>query len=379
MKQPSEHLLNEKVEQEIIKLASSFPHIRHDYDDCGLIHPSTSALEVIILDIENPNFTAVPKKQYLDAFLSMQVKDTGNVSYQQFFTDLNSFLSQQGIGIRKAETTFIKQGFPYSLLALTYSNDKAGDNKIIKPETALLGTIDAYVSQSHFLLERNPVQSGFYAACAAISDIGASGGIPIALTTTIVNGNDRRYVEGFCQGIAEAVNFNAIPVSETREFFSYYPFGEMAVVFTVIGSVDNKKHMTLKGLEEWMSLYVAGSVGGAAALNYDNTKAVLMQNLDPAFRKTVRDAITQPALCNDVSDGVEKSLGNFLRYAQGLSLEVSEAALCKAAYNNSVTLDNIKYGGDDYSLVIATHSDLEKIEGVTKVGVVRKGEGKIRH
>lgn len=77
--------------------------------------------------------------------------------------------------------------------------------------------------------------------------------------------------------------------------------------------------------------------------------------------------------------GLEKSLGNLLRYAEGLSLEISEAALFKAAYNNTVTLDNIKYGGDDYSLVIAIHSDLEKIKGVTKICIVKKGREGIRY
>lgn len=365
--QTPKHLAREAEEQRIIAAARDFSSLKHDYDDCGSIH--ASSLETRIIDVENLsalNFFNTGRT-YRDAFLSLQAVEDRD--YNDFFSALDGYLQRRSTQLRKAETVFLNSGKPYAFLALTYGENFEG-----------VGTIDTYVGNSHYLLSQDASTSGFYSACASISDIGANGAEPTSLHLCMINVPSSRYRDRFLEGVIEASNYCGITdnVHFSEEVKS--SSSDMVAVFTVSGTLIGEKQTTLTGLSDGMNLYIAGKVGGAALHNYQPVpRDQLKYNLNPDSRREVILSLSYPSLVNDVSDGVEKSLFNLLRYTEHLSLEVSESALLKAAYNNAVTLDHIKYGGDDYSLVIATHSDLEKIKGVTKIGVVKSGEQGVKY
>jgi len=383
-----EHISSEEAEQEIINAANGLPMLKHDYDDCGRLHHSANDVETFIIPLGSQKTSellkTMPKERYFDAFISLQANrphgGAGNQSkeYLPFFKSIDEFLARRQIAFCKGETTFIS-GKPYAVLALTRNEqNKALLATVGTKNNALIGTIDSYVEGRHFRRTNNTTNPGFYAASAAISDIGANGGTPLELHLNLINASRKKRAE-FIKGAEEAAKFNRIrrlQIDETRN----PELGEFCAAFTIIGEVPEQKEMTLKGLEEGMRVYLAGRAGISKANDYFMIKEHLEYNLSPAFRQSVFDNISSKALCNDVSDGVDKSLRNLLRHSTGLDIIVDDCELMKTGYNPFrvyVTLDDIKYGGDDYCLIIATNSELERVPGVQEIGRVERGEGRV--
>jgi thiamine monophosphate kinase len=380
-----EHVASEAYEQEIIALASGFPALRHPFDDCGHIDESFCGLEKFLVRFDRPKeLRRITKGNFKDALVSVQLnRSMAPQEYIDFFRRLNGFMFERKLNMSKANTTFTS-GKPYALIALTqdcYRPDKMHFDK----NSFLLGTMDTYVEGRHFLNEKRDekiASPGFYAACAACSDIGANGGVCNYLDITLINpGIDR---SGFLEQAREAADFMMVPkvIDDYFDVDELKELGEFTAAFTVIGKVKKEKEMTLEGLEDGMGIYLAGRAGVSGAAGYSIPKEHLMHNLDPRFRQEVFNSMKDKSLCNDVSDGVDKCLKNLLRNNAGFDLNIGNAALLLTGENPfgiKVGLDDIKFGGDDYSLIIATHSDLGKIEGVRKIGVAVKGEGRINY
>jgi thiamine monophosphate kinase len=380
-----EHIASEEYEQEIIALANSFPALRHPFDDCGHVDESFCGLEKFLVRFDNPeDLSEITKGNFKDALVSVQLnKSIAPQNYSDFFSRLNDFVFERKLNMSKGNTTFTS-GKPYALIALTHGRYKPSRIHFDK-SFVILGTIDTYVEGRHFLNEASDgciAPPGFYAACAACSDIGANGGEVDYMDITLVNpGMDR---SGFLEQANEAADFLLVPkvVTDYLDADELGELGEFAAAFTVIGKVKRDMEMTLDGLEEGMGIYVAGRAGVSGAAGYAMPKEHLMHNLDPRFRKEVFNSIKHKALCNDVSDGVHKSLKNLLRNNPGLDLNINNSELLLTGENPfsiKVNLEDIKYGGDDYSLVIAAHSDFGKIEGVRRIGTAVKGEGRINY
>jgi len=370
------HLWSEDYEQEIIRLANSFPGLRHSFDDCGYLSNEFSDLERRVVPVANPGvLEEFGEAGYHDALLSVQLnKNISPSSYKEFFSQLNEFMIKKNISMSKGNTTFVK-GEPYAVLALTKKNRMM--SLPVGKDEVLLGTIDAYVEDRHFRKSGNATNPGFYSVCAAVSDIGANGGAPVKLDLFFINPNIR--FDDFLEGVSDAAEFLRVnQVTKTLEEDS--KLGEFAAIISVIGRVAREKEMTLQGLEECMKVYVAGRAGVSRAADYYTPKKHLMHNLDPDFRQSVFSGIKSKALCNDVSDGLDKGLRNLLRYNKTLDMRIDNSKLISTGDNPfglKVSLDNIKFGGDDYCLVIATHSELDKIEGVTRIGEAVKGRGNV--
>ena len=382
MSAKNEHVWSEDYEQEIIRLANSFPGLKHSFDDCGRIHASFCGIERFLIPVDKPDaFSEIPNEKFLNAMISAQLnKNIPPADYKNFLSRLNDFLLERKLSISKGNTTFVN-GKPYAVLVLTRGCEWE-KKKLVDQDCVLLGTIDAYVEGRHFRKEENATPPGFYAACAAASDIGANGGSILYLDLTLVNPGEK--AADFMEEVFEAAEFFKVP-RVTNGLFDDYELaelGEFTALISVIGKVQKKKEMTLQGLEEGMSVYVAGRAGISRAADYYVPKEHLMYNLNPEFRQKVFKAIKSKAVCNDVSDGVDKSLNNLLRYNTGLDINIDSSKLMLAANNPfglKVTVDDILYGGDDYSLVIATKSELKSIEGVVRIGEVIRGNKKINY
>lgn len=132
-----------------------------------------------------------------------------------------------------------------------------------------------------------------------------------------------------------------------------------------------------------MKIYVLGAVGGASYFNYDIPIEYLKYNLDPNIRKNIFEILKGDGLVNDISDGLDKSLYNLLYYEKNLDILIFEKKLWNLLPNKfkapeiPLNLNHIKYGGDDYSLIIATFHPLNNIPKVTEIGFVDKGSGKV--
>lgn len=248
------HLSTETIEKNVIILANKFSNIKHDYDDCGDINFKVNSLDFILINNDNVYQKILPKN-YLNAFISLQISLQEEFEYQNFFNSLNEFLKKYNIKISKGETTFLNNGKTYGVLVLGYYDNKK--NYLCKPEFNLIGTIDTYVLERHFSLEKDPIKSAFYTTLASISDIGACGGTPLYLKVKFINPitnknnqNHLHYKEIFIKGIKKACRFIGINNYEFTEDHIDKDLGKMVVVFVVIGSVSKKQKLTLKGLKK---------------------------------------------------------------------------------------------------------------------------------
>jgi thiamine monophosphate kinase len=378
-----DHKKTDALERRIIEMAQRYPGLRHEFGDCGVLDPVAKGIEHIVVPLtKRSHFGASLDLEhtglFTNAFLSLQInpKEYAPELFEKvlssFYSSLERNLEKHQVSLCKADTTFLPTGTSYAVVQYAYTERLASISSLQR-----IGTIDAYVQGRHFDLRDDPFYSGYYAACAAISDIGANGGkatdLEIVLMDYVPNDD---YIFPFCEGIQSAADYCGIKKEIQSHTSQVNEANPMAVILTVLGSVPFDRRMSLLGLEEGMNLYIAGFVGGSSAVDYHIEPCHLAQNLHPSFRKALFEKVSHPALCSDVSDGVDTSLKNLLRNATGLSLQVSTSALMRAAYNQRVTLDNIKTGGDDYALVLATHADLQ-MQNVIKVGEVTKGKKEI--
>jgi thiamine monophosphate kinase len=366
------HVATEKLEQEVIAFANSLPGLKHEFGDCGHLDNNVSGIEHhILFGNVDEIISGLKADHYANCMLSLQMNRNSS-EFKSMLQSISAMLEKHAIPVAKADTTFVS-GKDYALIAFTHKGKSRRIN--VSPTEQVIASIDSYVENRHFRPVGNKTNPGFYSACASISDIGAAGGMPFYLHVALINPKK----DDFMDGVHEAAKFCHIDLVEKKEYHNP-ELGEFAAIFTVMGKVEKAKEMTLKGLKKGMDVYVAGRVGISKATDYNTPKEHLMQNLSPAFRKQVFDAITSEALCSDVSDGVEKCLHNILRNSQGLQIKVRFPYLADCGHNSfglSVCYSDILHGGDDYALVIATKSDLSRIHGVTRIGKVEQGENKI--
>ncbi len=361
------HISSENREQTAISIAQSYPNVRHDFDDCGTCCCFPSIFTPMVVRLGD-DISGV-KGNFSDAFLSLNLDSP--LGLEKTMQAINDLLFENNVFIRKGDLTFI-HGTSYAMLVLSSGQEREDGYEAI-------GSIDTVVEDRHFRKDQDLAHSGFYGACSAISDIGANGGLPDQLFVALVNPPSG--YSKFLEGVNEAASVCGIKKIHEVAFFEEADLGEFASVFTVSGKVAAGRQTTLKGLEEDMHIYAVGTMGVSAASDYVIPRWLLTRNLDPSFRADVFSQIKRKALGSDISDGFDKSVRNFLRHSSGLNIEIQLARLVSAGVNPegiSVSLDQIKFGGDDYSLVIATH-DLLKGDNIVAVGKVVKGFGQVNY
>lgn len=179
------------------------------------------------------------------------------------------------------------------------------DSEILRFNTEpMLFTTDEFSSEDLFL-EKDPYTLGYNIAVASISDIYASGGVPVfyAQSLTINKMFTEKYLKDFYSGVACVLR-------ETNTSFIGGDFGkgnDWRCCTSVIGSVQ--KPILRSGAEEGDNIYITGKVGAgnlqAAARLYNINVAKIKFSLRNKEAETIRQNATS---CIDTSDGVFNAL-----------------------------------------------------------------------
>jgi thiamine-monophosphate kinase len=272
--------------------------------------------------------------------------------------------------------------------------DDAGE--IAGGEGTLIATTDASVEHVHFQRDwLSAEEIGWRAAAAALSDISAQGGAPVALLTALAlpATTPETEISGVMRGVGAVARATGAKVAGG----DLVRARDWTVTVTVLGRAE--RPVRRSGASPGDTLWVTGTLGGArAALD-----AWLAGKVPP---DGARQAFAHPPLrvdagrwlsahgataMMDLSDGLAADVGH-LASASGveatLTLERVPVAPDAAVAATEVATDPALYsakGGEDYELLVAmppTFDDAAVREferatghGITQVGKTARGSG----
>ncbi len=234
----------------------------------------------------------------------------------------------------------------------------------------LLVTTDFSLESRHFLRNLHPPASiGHRCLARGLSDLAAMGAKPLAAFLSIALpasvASDRRWLNSFLAGFQALAALHSVPLAggDTAES----PADLILADICLLGSAPTGKSLRRSTARPGDTLYVTGSLGGAAAelrsLTLDlaslrNPRATQDNpHLYPQPRIAVGQSLLRRSLataCIDLSDGLSTDLTH-LCAESNLRAEVDAAALplhplC-AALSPKARLQTALHGGEDYELL----------------------------
>jgi thiamine-monophosphate kinase len=201
---------------------------------------------------------------------------------------------------------------------------------------------DCVVEGRHFSPQDAPADVGWKAACRAVSDIAASGGMPRhALVTCVLRrGCEGRWVEDVYRGLARAA----------RRFGFVVVGGELArtdgpyvINVAMTGVVRRREHVTRGGGRPGDVLLVTGALGASFS---SGRHLRFVPRLEEA-RWLVEGH--RPHAMMDLSDGLAADVPR-LAAASGCGYEVDAASVPRA---RGATLEQALSEGEDFELLLA--------------------------
>jgi thiamine-monophosphate kinase len=269
------------------------------------------------------------------------------------------------------------------------------------PGSQLAVTTDFSLENRHFLRRLHPPESvGHRTLARGLSDLAAMGATPLAaflslaLPADALRGGKNSWSARFLDGLLSLTDTHHIPLAggDTSES----PNSLILADIVLIGSLPKNRALLpallRSGARPGDSLYVTGSLGGAAAELAALTRnpkrfAALKKfsdghpHLYPQPRIAVGHALLHSksaSACIDLSDGLSTDLVHLCR-ASNVAAQIQSADLPIAP---GATLDDALNGGEDYELLFSAPASRripKKIAGVpiTRIGIIvarKKGQ-----
>ena len=286
----------------------------------------------------------------------------------------------------------------------------AGDDAaVILPERGEMQVIttDAVVEGVHFDRRFSSLADvGYKAIAVNVSDVAAMGATPsfILLSLMLPDGTSFEEVDALLDGVLEMASEARVAIAGGNVTRSPAP---LIVDVTAVGHVRPRRVLTRSGGRPGDSLYVTGTIGGAAAgLGWlrENatalTPAALREPSDPAMAEAVlRHRRPRPRLrigavlgrarvasaCMDLSDGLADAVRQMAEASgtgatlDGAALPIDPAAGTWFTAHQGDPVAAALSGGDDYELLFALSARasrrLRSVEAVAAgVLVTRVGE-----
>lgn len=260
-----------------------------------------------------------------------------------------------------------------------------------------VAVIDTMVENSHFIIHRTGdwYDVGYKAVASNLSDIAAMGGIPthIVLSTAIAPDMEVEGLISLYYGIKDIcrtyhVNILGGDTVTSKE--------GMVITVAAFGEIEAGKAIRRSGARPGDIVAVSHTIG-----NSSGGLAALLQNHDgyPQLKRAHRFPVPQVELgrllvkynchsLNDISDGLA-SESNEIAKASGVRLvlkkdaiPVSDELTSWAAESKTSVWNYVFNGGEDYELIFTMetadfHSLQSEYSDVTKIGVVRSGNGDV--
>lgn len=253
----------------------------------------------------------------------------------------------------------------------------------VPPGEKLVISTDAAVENIHFRRTNvSPTEIGYRAAAAALSDLAAMAARPLGLLFALVLPVSwRDDATSIADGVGSAADASKCPIIGGNVSSGE----ELSITTTVLGS--SPAPLTRSGARSGDSLYVTGSLGGAAS-------AVLAWERGGEPAPDVRKKFVQPSprigeglwlASHGASSGVDISDGlttdaSHLAEASGVTLTIDVELVPLFA---GVPAELALAGGEDYELLVtATNLDTEEFRRtfnlpLTRIGSITQGEARV--
>ena len=259
----------------------------------------------------------------------------------------------------------------------------------LAPNHELLVTTDFSIENVHFRREWHaPDVVGWRCLTRGLSDIAAMGGEPIAafLSMAVARDVPQKWVDQFLRGLLALAKKFRVPLAggDTAQAVA----GIQADI-VVVGSVPKGTAVLRSGARPGDHVYVTGDLGGAAAA-LSRLRASLPLGVESSrhFRPLARVRVGQwlrqhkiPSAMIDISDGLSTDLEHICQES-GVGVEIEAEAIPRARAGRggaqSVALDFVLHGGDDYELLFTSSKRVPAtVEGIpiTCIGQATRRKG----
>jgi thiamine-monophosphate kinase len=258
---------------------------------------------------------------------------------------------------------------------------------------------DTLVSGRHFFADADPYRLGFKSLAVNLSDMAAMGAKPrwallaLTLPEELVNQNTTWLAE-FSQGfftLADRYHVELIGGDTTA--------GPLNIGIQIIGEVAAGKALRRSGAQPGDDIWVSGKLGDAAlALRHELQQITLepeeiAQCLPSLLTPVARVELGQRLIglahsAIDISDGLAADLGHILVASEKAacinSVDIPCSAVLKKYRQQSIAIDCLLAGGDDYELCFTaakkSRREIEKLSAeltlpLTRIGEIYSGAG----
>lgn len=274
-------------------------------------------------------------------------------------------------------------------------------------EKEVLITTDMLMEGVHFDLTYVPLKHlGYKAAMVNLSDIYAMNGTPKQMTVSLAL--SKRFciedIEDLYAGIRLACEQHQVDIvgGDTTSSLT-----GLAISITCIGEADKDQIIYRNGAKETNLICVSGDLGAAymglqllerekavfkgeknAQPDFAGKEYILERQLKPEARRDIIQKLAQagikPTAMIDISDGLSSELMHICKqsqvgcriYEEHLPIDYQTAVMAEEL-NMNVTTCALN-GGEDYELLftvpIADHEKISKIEGIRLIGHITKPE-----
>ncbi len=257
---------------------------------------------------------------------------------------------------------------------------------------SMVVTSDAMVAGVHFLADDPPETLGAKLLRVNLSDLAAMGAEPqtYVLTTMLADWVDAGWLAGFAAGLeADQIAFGVTLVGGD----TVKTPGPLTLSITAMGAVPPDQVLRRSGAGVGDSIYVSGSIGGAAlglAVLQGRSAAVAPEAREAAIR---RYRLPEPRLAlgralrgiataaMDVSDGLLGDLGKLLRASEaGAELWIDRVPLAAGLVTEGQPMDaSLVDQGDDYELLftISAQNEAGMVDLGRRLGLALTRVGRI--
>ncbi|MEK7485964.1 MAG: hypothetical protein AABZ60_16700 [Planctomycetota bacterium] len=345
------------------KEAQQYPRLAHSIRDCGKVSGLPHQMHWSL--------------QFSQAHLEMTSKNKGEDAFLALFTSKNSlnvpdfqkgnqFLDAMHRTLVKGDTVFIPQEtslFVWGIPEGSQQNDST------------FATIDAFAEERHFKKSQGR-DAGFYSVIATCSDLAQALAFPVQLWGLFLNFPE---ASSFLEGAQEAAAFlGASQVhATTLKVSSVLPAGVIWIAYGC--SLFPKESLVNAPLSAGMSLYLAGSIGGACHNHYEPHRQYWKEQFSPSFRKLLYQKLNRNDKIKDISDGLEATCKSWLFENPQVNLSIHQKSLerCISPLFPQTTFSEMWFGGDDYSLMIASFQNFSDWDKIICIGAVTLGSGQV--
>ena len=235
-------------------------------------------------------------------------------------------------------------------------NEFIGDDCAYLKDLGIVISQDSLVEDIHFKRDWcTPYQLGYKSIAVNISDILASGAQPkyITIALSMPKNIDEKFVSDFYEGAQSALCGAKIVGGDITGSID-----KIVVSVTAIGSVKGRNISSRANAKDGYAVITKGlhgssSAGLAELMKGSNNKEFIKAHLEPKleyeFSQTISTLINEPYAMMDTSDGLADALFKIAE-SSGVSIKVDYD---KISHLDSVTKEQVLFGGEDYKLVAA--------------------------